>query len=117
MAKKTFTSSNVQKKSIKPKEIQPMKVVLIEKTDKKYKIVILAGAILFWISIILIIYNLNEYVELEQAYGKELFEIGATLTYEALIKEQPAIQVAIWGAVIGFIIKRFGKFIAWWNHG
>jgi hypothetical protein len=117
MAKKAFASSDLQKLTKVTEEADPIAITLVELTDKKYKAIILAGAMMFRLGILLGLYNLYEFIDLEQGYGKNIVEIGTTFTFQALIDEEPALQVALWGIVLGFILKRFGKFLAWWYHG
>jgi len=108
------TRTRVKKQSSAP---TPARVVLIERTDKRFKIIILNGAILFWLGIILIIFSLYQYYDLEHAAGKSIVDMIFTLQYASLMEEQPEIKIAFWGVVLGFIIKRFGRALAWWYHG
>lgn len=119
MKQTSLIKTNIQENidSANEERAKPVEVVLIEQTEKKYKMLILMGSLLFWLGIVLMLYNINEFFDLEQDYGKSTFETLMTLNYQSIVEDEPAIRIALWGSITGFVVNRLGKLFAWWNNG
>jgi hypothetical protein len=75
------------------------KPTLIEQTDKRYKKLIVAGYLLFFIGVIICFSAFSETVAKSGISIGTMMKMGGTTT------------------LTGFLIACLGKFLAWWEHG
>src|SRR3989338_7190099 len=82
--------------------------VVIERTAKIYKLGMIAGWALMIISGLMTLYSF--YV-----FNENNCRIPSS--FSEFLTEQPAVYVSLGGIVLGFLIYRFEKVLAWWNNG
>ena len=72
---------------------------LIEQTDKRYKLLIIAGNLLFALGILLCFSSFSETVSNAGIAIETMLKVGGTTV------------------VTGILVHALGKFFAWWEHG
>ena len=82
--------------------------VVIERTAKIYKLGMIAGWALMLMSTLMTFYSFYVFNETNGRIPSSFSEF---------VTEQPVFYVSLGGIVLGFLIYRFEKVLAWWNNG
>jgi hypothetical protein len=88
--------------------VQVQQPMTIERTAKQYKFGMLVGFLLMALGILASMYSVYKFTQNYERYP---------ISFTELAEDQKSIYVALSGIVGGFVVYRFEKFLAWWNHG
>lgn len=100
--------STPEKVQVIERIVQVQQPVTIERTAKQYKFGMLIGSLLMALGVLACMYSVYKFTLNFERYPTSFTE---------LVEDQKSIYVALAGIIVGFLIFRFEKFLAWWNNG